>query len=116
MSKHEPQIVEAPVEHPDAWHRHTPAEGAPQREHGAHENPRILAGAFVVLTIGFIVTVLAVIGYYFNYLTAAKARQIETTVMAGPWEEMRTAVKANIASNIDDAMLAVIDQYSQVRN
>lgn len=113
MTAHEPQFLEAPPEHPDSWHRHTPDEGAPQEEHGAHENPRILAAAFVILTLGFIITVLAVIGYYFTYLTTVKAQRMETTALAVPWESMRTQAKADIESRFEDAALTVVRHYAE---
>lgn len=125
MSKHEPQFVEEPVEHPDSWHRHTVDEGAPQEEHGAHENPRILAAAFVILTVGFLITVFAVIGFYFVSVERLKSERLETTAMAAPWFHINKTTKeamttyrwdtvegeSRILPPLEFAMGRVVDRY-----
>ncbi len=66
---HEHHEPETPHETPrmpaaiDPWHRHTPEEGLPRQEHGAHANITALLITFVVITLGTVIFCV-IIGVY----------------------------------------------------
>ena len=79
---HDPHVAPHAEQHPDAWHRHTHDEGAPQVEHGARVRPLTLSVAFGVMGVLFIITCLVIIVYFNKYATENRARRLETTVLA----------------------------------
>jgi hypothetical protein len=79
MSKHDPHYAPEPPEHSDAWHRHTPDEGAPQDEHAPQANPYILGAIGAVLTISLVALLIVVVLYYFHYTTKIRREKMETT-------------------------------------
>ena len=79
---HDPHFAPHAEQHPDSWHRHTHAEGAPQVEHGARVRPLMLGVAFAITSVLFIVTCLVIIMYFNKYATENRARRLETTVLA----------------------------------
>lgn len=93
------KLEHLPHEHaqPDEWHSHTPAEGAPQAEHGARANPAILA----IVTVGFVVTVgltvLLSTLYFFSYMTHERQLKKETTVLSEEYRAYRAQTEASLA-------------------
>ncbi len=93
------KLEQLPHEHaqPDEWHRHTPAEGAPQAEHGAKANPAILAlitGGFVV-TVGLTILLSAL--YFFSYMTHERQLKKETTVLSEEYRAYRAQTEASLS-------------------
>lgn len=94
---HKPQILPEHHEHPDSWHQHTAAEGAPQEEHG-HINTFMLAVAFVV-SFGFVaVTILASVLYFQVHTTAVRAAQMESTVLSTDYLAYRDRIEKRLAT------------------
>jgi hypothetical protein len=94
---HQRQTVPHEHEEPDSWHRHTPAEGAPQREHGSKANPAVLGVAFVlsVALVGGVI--LATVVYFRRHVTELRKERIETTVLAGDFLKYRGESEAHLA-------------------
>lgn len=109
-------------EHPDEWHRHTPAEGRPQHEHGSKIDPVALGVTFAII----VVTVLALTGglyvYFRHYTVQMKQQRVETTVWARDYAQTRAAAEAQMQTYrwvdhervgipIDQAMERVLSEY-----
>lgn len=94
---HKPQQLPHEHAHPDEWHSHSPAEGAPQREHGAKANPAILA----IVTGGFVITVVLTILlsalYFFSYMTHERQLKKETTVLSDEYRAYRAQTEASLS-------------------
>lgn len=93
---HPPQALPHEHAHPDAWHAHSAAEGAPQHEHGAKANPAVLAivtGGFVITVV---VTVLLSALYFFSYMTHERRLKSETTVLSEEYRAYRAQADASL--------------------
>ena len=90
---------ETPVNYtePDEWHRHTPDEGAPQIEHGAHANPTALAITFIAMILGVAFVIVVLVAYFNNYVSTIKAERQEGVSIAEPFE----ATKAQALAHLD---------------
>lgn len=131
MSDHNPnpKADSHAIGHVDDWHRHLPMEGLPQREHGSKVNPVALAIVGVVTTLGLIVTVIAVVIYYTNSITKARAARVETSATAeASYTDYMNAQQARTGYGVsksetqdavriplDIAAQRVIEQYQQAR-
>lgn len=97
MAHHPPQSLPHEHAHPDEWHAHSAAEGAPQHEHGAKANPAILA----IVTGGFVITVVLTILlsaiYFFHYMTHERQLKKETTVMSEEYRAYRAQAEASLS-------------------
>lgn len=74
---HSLDYLEHEHEQPDAWHRHTAQEGAPQAEHAAQVNTMALGLVFVVMTVS-IVAIATLVGMYFQrHITELRRERVE---------------------------------------
>lgn len=69
-------------EEPDAWHRHTSDEGAPQAEHAANVNTLILGGVFAAIIVFIVAAITASIVYFNRHVTDLRRAQVESTVLS----------------------------------
>jgi preprotein translocase subunit SecG len=82
---HDPKLAPHAEAHPDAWHRHTHNEGAPQVEHGAKANPLLLSGVIAVMVVIFLATCVVIVMYFNKTMAESRHRLLETTELAdGP--------------------------------
>ncbi len=79
---HDPTLAPHAEQHPDSWHRHVHAEGAPQVEHGAKAEPLLLTVVIAALVVIFLVTCLVLIMYFNKTLAESRHRLLETTELA----------------------------------
>jgi len=86
-------------EQPDAWHRHTPEEGAPQAEHASQVNTMALGLVFVVMTVT-IVAIGTLVGMYFErHITKMRRERVEIVEpIATPQLEYRQATRNDLAT------------------
>ncbi len=116
---------ETPTHHtePDAWHRHSEDEGAPQVEHAAHANPTILAVTFIAMILGVAFVVVVLVAYFNNYVSNFKAEKQEGVGMAAPFEASKAEALAQLNGHgwvdtntiyipVDDAMDLVVQRYA----
>lgn len=82
---HENAHTPEPVEIPDAWHRHTADEGAPQHEHGARANPIAVGMTLLGIVFAFLFLVLVTWAYFNSYKTRLVADRSESLT-----DELRT--------------------------
>ena len=89
---------ETPVNHtePDEWHQHSPDEGAPQIEHGAHANPTALAITFVAMILGVAFVIVVLVAYFNNYVSTIKAEKQEGVTIAEPFEASKAEALAHL--------------------
>ena len=85
-STHETPIL---AERPDEWHQHSPEEGAPQIEHGAHATPTVLAITFVAMVLGVAAVVLILVVYFNSYVSRVKAEKQEGVGLSEAFETYR---------------------------
>lgn len=130
MSDHHPHTPE-PVEHADAWHRHTPAEGVPQHEHGTRVNPAFVGVVLLGIVFFTLAFLFVVWGYFNSYSTRVKADKLEqvTTVLRGEYQGLRSTAESHLTGApawidreagtvrmpIDRAAALVVDEYAQPR-
>ena len=90
---------ETPVVHeePDAWHSHTPDEGAPQEEHGARVDPAALSLTLLAIGFGFVFLLLITWGYYNSYYTRLQAEKTERVTNELRTEYLTTRAEAQTA-------------------
>ncbi len=113
-------------EHIEPWHRHTAAEGAPQEEHAAQVNTRILAIFFTVIVLFVAGTIGVTIVYFHRVVTLQRRASIETTVLAEEFVKYRDGARAALADYgwsrvnagavslpMDEAMDRVVRGYAQ---
>lgn len=97
MAHHPIQQLPHEHAHPDEWHAHVPAEGAPQHEHGAKANPAILG----IVTVGFVLTVVITVLlsalYFFSYMTHERRVKSETTVLSEEYRAYRAQSEATLS-------------------
>ena|SRR5688572_19034472 len=121
---HDPHHTEPKYEKPDAWHRHTAAEGAPQPEHGAIANPGMLAIAFFLMVGALAATVGIIKLYFYAHLSTLRAEKMETTAPAEDWYKYRYTDTPQIFETfgwvdhetvripLDAAMQKVVQEYA----
>lgn len=122
MSDHETPVLH---EQPDAWHRHSADEGAPQVEHGSHASPTALAITFVAMVLGVAVVVLVLVAYFNGYVTKVKAEKNEGVSSAAEFESYRAASLTRLREYgwadpaadtvhipVDAAMDLVVEKYA----
>lgn len=76
-------------EEPDAWHRHTLADGIPQPEHAGKINVPILLGVFVATVVFVAAAILFTYVYFTRHLTTLRQSRVETTVLSEPARKER---------------------------
>jgi len=124
--KHESHHL--PVEHgaPDAWHRHSPAEGTPQPEHAAIASPAALFIGFIAITTTVAITVLILVVFFNQYTARFRAEQVENTALSktfneykARWEEQEArgyavadAKAGTVRIPIEKAMQRVLEKYA----
>jgi len=126
---HDPKLAPHAEAHPDAWHRHTKEEGAPQVEHGAKADPIMLTGVIAVMVVIFLATCVVIVMYFNKTMAETRNRLLETTALAdGPdgsfarhenalknaeaftWVDRETGV---VTIPLSDATRAVIEDYQR---
>ena len=112
---HDIHYTPHPKEHPDAWHRHTRAEGLPQAEHAAHVNVRGLLAAFALTTVGVVGVIIVIMLYFRASVVEARRERIETTVLAEEANEYRAQTLAEIAAVKPQSMDQIIATYGEGR-
>lgn len=128
MTDHHPDHTESQETPLDAWHQHSPDEGVPQQEHGAHANISALLITFVVLTVAT-VAFSVIIGLYtiqrVTQLTAAsegkglmamsaEAVQYKQDALAAQTGYSWTAA-GTVRLPIDQAMQKVVAEYQETQ-
>lgn len=88
---------------PDAWHRHTSAEGAPQAEHGSIASASSIARWYVGIVVTVAVTVLILMMYFGNFTHAFRAQRVERDAAAAMSQEAVT-YKAKMAQELESAV------------
>lgn len=122
MTSHE-QKLEHQHEHPDAWHRHTPAEGHSQHEHGSHANPKVLLVTLIAMVFGTLFVVLVLMAFFNTYTSKFKMAMEETTTIGQPARDAKAAATGALGSwgwtpantlrmPIDQAMEVVVTERS----
>lgn len=92
---HTPEVHETA----DAWHHHESNEPAPQHEHAATLNTRMLAVGFVALTLAIVFLVVALI-MFFNAMTSTRiAREREGTQLSEPYLTYRAGSERVLGFN-----------------
>ncbi|MFG0283677.1 MAG: hypothetical protein ACF8R7_04585 [Phycisphaerales bacterium JB039] len=100
-----------PDQRPDAWHRHTLAEGLPQSEHAAHVDVRGLLVAFLLTSVGVAAVIIVIVLYFQSSVVQARRDRIETTVLAAEANEYRQQTLLEIAAVRAQAFDEVIANY-----
>jgi hypothetical protein len=90
--------------HADDWHRHSAAEGLPQREHASVINTRLLLGWSAAIVVGFGIIVVAVVVYFGDYSRRLKQDRVERMGYEGiAAEYWRTKSAAENALGLTDS-------------
>lgn len=123
---HEKHYTPEHHEEPDAWHRHTSDEGAPQAEHAANVNTLILGGVFAAIIVFIVAAITASIVYFNRHVTGLRRAQVESTVLSaealayrdGAEAAQRAYTWADAARGVvqlptDVAAQRVIDRYAR---
>lgn len=128
---HKHEYLPPAHEEPDAWHRHSADEGAPQQEHAATVNAAILTLVFVACLVFVAATIAASIMYFRVHTNNLKIARIENTAMSKDALDYRNttrqrittfywgdpaAAQANVVSlPIGDAIDKVVEKYNTSR-
>lgn len=96
---HSLDYLEHEHEQPDAWHRHSAEEGAPQAEHASHVNTLALGVVFVVITT-VIVVIVTLVGMFFQrHITTLRRERVEIVEpIATPQLDYRQATLNNLST------------------
>ncbi|MFN0132635.1 MAG: hypothetical protein ACKVW3_08920 [Phycisphaerales bacterium] len=129
---HKPEYLPHEHEEPDAWHRHTADEGAPQTEHASSVNSAILLVVFVACLLFVAATIAASILYFRVYTNDLKIARIENTELSKGslnyrtqteqrltgymWSDAAAAQAGRVSVPIDEAMSNVINRYQSKGN
>lgn len=109
----------------DAYHTHTPAEGAPQHEHGATASPKALGITLIVMVLGVLVVILGLVIYFDNYMSNYEASVNETDeISAATWDDVQER-KASLDQHawiddqtiripLDEAKAKVLSEYQSL--
>lgn len=89
-----------PVEHqhPDAWHAHALAEGAPQQEHGKTQNYVIIGAVTVAMLAILVVTILGTIMFTRTTMTGLRGGRVESMSMSDGYQKYRDESKAALTA------------------
>jgi type II secretory pathway pseudopilin PulG len=101
MSSHQVTHTQEVHEQPDSWHRHAPAEGSPQHEHGSTTNPVVLASVFTIMVLSIVGSVAVLVIYFFSYATQLRAENIETTRVHREFQQYQAKALAQLGPKPD---------------
>jgi len=74
----------------DAYHTHTPDEGAPMQEHASHVSPKALGLTLIVMVFGVLIVILGLVVYFDSYMSSYRAQENETDELsAATWGEIQ---------------------------
>ncbi len=101
------------AEEHDTWHQHTDAEGAPQREHGAHASPKALGITLILMVLGVLFTIIILKVYFDSYMSSYESKVEDNTVAARATWEWKQDIFNNMAPSVAKGTDAVIAEYAK---